>query len=276
MHRIARKGGPKMKYLVIKCGGSVLDNLPRSFYEDIVKMHETGEWTPIIVHGGGPLITSLLKSLNVETTFVNGLRVTDHQVLDVVEMVLSGSVNKQVVRNIVEVGGNAFGISGVDGTLLKAIPTAEAEKLGFVGEVVDVSYQVIEGIINQGYIPVISPIGIDSFGQRYNINGDIAASAIAKALQANLCFISDIPGILVEKDGTKTKLDKVSKTIIEEMISNQTIYGGMIPKVKAAIDGLVHNIPEVGIINGFEKNSLIDFSNGKNIGTKIVLEEEIA
>ncbi|MFZ7944760.1 MULTISPECIES: acetylglutamate kinase [Bacillaceae] len=265
-----------MKYLVIKCGGSVLDNLPRSFFEDVVKMHQSEEWTPIIVHGGGPLITSLLKSLNVETKFVNGLRVTDHKVLDVVEMVLSGSVNKQVVRNIVEVGGNAVGISGVDGGLLKAIPTENAKTLGFVGDVVEVNHSVIEGIVNQGYIPVISPVGIDASGQRYNINGDIAASAIAKALGANLCFISDIPGILVEKDGVKTKVDKVSKQIIEEMIDNQTIYGGMIPKVKAAIDGLVHNIPEVGIINGFEKNSLLDYTNGKKVGTKIVLEEVIA
>ena len=265
-----------MKYLVIKCGGSVLENLPRSFYEDIVKMHSSSEWTPIIVHGGGPLITSLLKSLNVETKFVNGLRVTDHQVLDVVEMVLSGSVNKQVVRNLAEVGGNAVGISGVDGGLLKAAPTADAKTLGFVGEVVEVNHSIIKGIINQGFIPVISPVGIDAGGQRYNINGDIAASAIAKALEANLCFISDIPGILVDNNGVKTKLDKVSKTIIEQMIQEQTIYGGMIPKVKAAIDGLVHNIPEVGIINGFEKNSLLDYSNGKCVGTKIVLEEEIA
>ncbi|WP_413302615.1 acetylglutamate kinase [Bacillus sp. 1P10SD] len=265
-----------MKYLVIKCGGSVLENLPRSFYEDVVQMHQSGEWTPIIVHGGGPLITSLLKNLNVETTFVNGLRVTNHDVLDIVEMVLSGSVNKLVVRNLVEVGGNAFGISGVDGGLLKAMPTADAKTLGFVGEVVGVNQSVIEGIINQGYIPVISPIGIDASGQRYNINGDIAASAIAKALEANLCFISDIPGILIEKNGVKTKLDKATKSTIEELIDNQTIYGGMIPKVKAAIDGLVHNIPEVGIINGFEKNSLIDYTAGKEIGTKIVLEEEIA
>lgn len=265
-----------MKYLVIKCGGSVLDNLPRSFYEDLVKMHKYGKWTPIVVHGGGPLITSLLKSLNVETKFVNGLRVTDHQVLDVVEMVLSGSVNKQVVRNIIEVGGNSIGVSGVDGHLLQAVPTHNAKTLGFVGEVVGVNKQVIEGIISQGNIPVISPVGVGAGGQRYNINGDIAASAIAKSLGANLCFISDIPGILVEKNGVKTKLDKVSKAIIEEMIDNQTIYGGMIPKVKAAIDGLVHNIPEVGIVNGFEKNSLIDYINGKNIGTKIVLEEGIA
>jgi acetylglutamate kinase len=265
-----------MKYLVIKCGGSVLENLPRSFYEDVVQMHQSGEWTPIIVHGGGPLITSLLKNLNVETTFVNGLRVTNHDVLDIVEMVLSGSVNKLVVRNLVEVGGNAFGISGIDGGLLKAVPTSDAKTLGFVGEVVGVNQSVIEGIVNQGYIPVISPIGIDASGQRYNINGDIAASAIAKALGANLCFISDIPGILIEKDGVKTKLDKATKSTIEELIDNQTIYGGMIPKVKAAIDGLVHNIPEVGIINGFDKNSLIDYTAGKDIGTKIVLEEEIA
>jgi acetylglutamate kinase len=265
-----------MKYLVIKCGGSVLENLPRSFYEDVVKMHLSSEWTPIIVHGGGPLITSLLKSLNVETSFVNGLRVTNHEVLDIVEMVLSGSVNKLVVRNLVEVGGKAFGVSGVDGELLKAVPTLNAKALGFVGDVVEVNQSVIEGIVSQGYIPVISPIGIDASGQRYNINGDIAASAIAKALGANLCFISDIPGILIEKNGVKTKLDKATKSTIEELIANQTIYGGMIPKVKAAIDGLVHNIPEVGIINGFEKNSLIDYTNGKEIGTKIVLEEEIA
>jgi acetylglutamate kinase len=265
-----------MKYLVIKCGGSVLENLPRSFYENVITLHQSGEWTPIIVHGGGPLITSLLKSLNIETKFVNGLRVTNQEVLDVVEMVLSGSVNKQVVRNIIEVGGSAIGVSGVDGCLLKARPTDNAKTLGFVGEVVEVNHKVIKGIVQQGYIPVISPIGIDEYGQIYNINGDIAASAIAKALEANLCFISDIPGILVEINGEKTKLDKVSKEVVEKLIGNQTIYGGMIPKVTAAIDGLVHNIPEVGIINGFEKNSLVDYMNGKKIGTKIVLEEEIA
>lgn len=254
----------------------MLENLPRSFYEDIVKIHQAGEWTPIIVHGGGPLITGLLKNLNVETTFVNGLRVTSLQVLDVVEMVLSGSVNKQVVRNLIEAGGNAYGISGVDGCLLKAKPAENSEVIGFVGEVVEVNKPLIENIIQQGYIPVISPIGIDDNGQRYNINGDIAASAVAKALEANLCFISDIPGILIEMNGEKKKLDLVSKAAVENLIENKTIYGGMIPKVTAAIDGLVHNIPEVAILNGFEKNSLIDYINGKKIGTKIVLEEEIA
>ncbi|MEH7247762.1 acetylglutamate kinase [Neobacillus niacini] len=264
-----------MKYIVIKCGGSVLENLPRSFYEDVISLHQKSEWIPIIVHGGGPLINKLLKSLNVETTFVNGLRVTNHEVLDVVEMVLSGTVNKQVVRNIIEAGGSGLGISGVDGSLLKAIPTLE-ESLGFVGEVVEVNTSVIESIVNQGHIPVVSPVGIGADGQRFNINGDVAASAVAKALGANLCFISDIPGILVEKNGEKSKLDKVTKKTVEELIENKTIYGGMIPKVRAAIDGLVHKIPEVGIIDGFTKNSLLDYVNGKNSGTKIVLEEEIA
>jgi acetylglutamate kinase len=265
-----------MKFMVIKCGGSVLENLPKSFYEDIVSLHQSGEWTPIIVHGGGPLITSLLKKLDVETSFVNGLRVTSDQVLNIVEMVLSGSVNKKIVRNVIEAGGSAFGISGVDGTLLKAKPNKDAEILGFVGDVVEVNHHMIKGIINEGYIPIISPVGIDEQGQRYNINGDVAASAIAKALEANLCFISDIPGILVEKNGQKIKLSKISRMKVEELIENQTIWGGMIPKVKAAIDGLAHNIPEVGIINGLKENSLLDYSNGKEIGTKIVLEEEIA
>jgi acetylglutamate kinase len=264
-----------MNYIVIKCGGSVLENLPKSFYEDVISLHQKGEWTPIIVHGGGPLINKLLKNLNVETSFVNGLRVTNHEVLNIVEMVLSGSVNKQVVRNIIEADGSAFGVSGVDGSLLKAIPTSD-ESLGFVGEVVEVNTAIIESIVSQGHIPVVSPIGIGADGQRYNINGDVAASAVAKALGANLCFISDIPGILVEKNGEKSKLDRVTKARVEELIENKTIYGGMIPKVKAAIDGLVHKIPMVGIIDGFEKNSLVDYVNGKNIGTKIVLEEEIA
>jgi acetylglutamate kinase len=266
----------KMNYLVIKCGGSVLENLPKSFYQDVISLHKAGEWTPIVVHGGGPLITGLLSNLNIETKFINGLRVTNNEVLDIVEMVLSGSVNKQVVRNIIESDGKAYGVSGVDGSLLKATPTSDAKTLGFVGEVVKVNNDVIEGIVNQGYIPVISPIGIGVDGQRYNINGDIAASAIAKSLGANLCFISDIPGILIEENGKKIKLDQVSKAKAEELINNQTIYGGMIPKVNAAIDGLTHKIPVVGIINGLEKNSLIDYTNGKLVGTKIVLEEEIA
>lgn len=263
-----------MKYIVVKLGGSTLEQLPSSFYKNIVELHHSKEWIPVIVHGGGPLISSLLKSLHIETTFVNGLRVTDHQVLDIVEMVLSGSVNKQIVRNLIGAKGNAFGLSGVDGGLLNSQLIQGQKELGFVGEVVDVNTAVIKEIVHKGYIPVISPIGIDENGQRYNINGDIAASAIAGALEANLCLISDIPGVFIEIDDKKQILNSLSKSEVEAMIAGGQIYGGMIPKVKAAIDGLVHNVPEVSIINGIEKDSLLKYCKGEKIGTKIVLNKE--
>lgn len=263
-----------MKYLIIKCGGSVLENLPQSFFEDIVNLFKSGKCKPVIVHGGGPLISALLNKLGIDTQFVNGLRVTTDEVLDVVEMVLSGSVNKQIVRRLKEVNGQSYGISGVDGMLLKAEPSKESRKLGFIGEVVEVKNTIIEEIINQGYIPVISPLGMDEEGQRYNINADIAASAIAKSLGGSLCMISDIPGIYQEVNGTNVILKQVTNHEIDQLIKNGVITGGMIPKVKAAIDGLNHEVPEVVILNGMEPNSLITFANGNEIGTKIVLSEE--
>ncbi|WP_257351669.1 acetylglutamate kinase [Pseudalkalibacillus decolorationis] len=264
-----------MDYLVIKCGGSVFESLPQSFYENIVYVQNELNLKPIIVHGGGPLISSLLTKLGVETTFVNGLRVTTNEVLDIVEMVLSGSVNKRVVRHLIEAGGMAFGASGIDGSLLKAEQVRDCPELGFVGEVVQVKVELLDQIIAQGHIPVISPLGIDERGQRYNINGDTAASAIAKALGARLCFISDIPGIYMNENNEKKTLYKVTKAEVEEMMHNQVITGGMIPKVKAAIDGLAHGIPEASIINGFTKDALLDFCKGKETGTKIILGEEV-
>jgi acetylglutamate kinase len=263
----------KMKYCVIKCGGSVLEKLPQSFYENIVELHESGKFKPVMVHGGGPLISSLLTELGIETKFVNGLRVTTEEVLDIVEMVLSGTVNKRIVRSLIEVKGQAYGISGVDGMLLKAEQSKNHE-LGYVGEVIDVKRSMIEEIFNQGCIPVISPLGIDENGQRYNINGDVAASAVAKALGASLCMISDIPGIYNEVNGQKVIHKQITKLEIEQMIQNGSITGGMVPKVKAAIDGLVHAVPEVVIVNGMEPGSLVDFAEGKEVGTKILLGKE--
>lgn len=265
-----------MKYIIVKLGGSVMQQLPASFYKNLVELHKSKQWTPIIVHGGGPLITSLLKTLMIETTFVNGLRVTNEQVLDIVEMVLSGSVNKQIVRHLIEAEGKAFGLSGVDGNFLTAQPIQGSEELGYVGEVVEVNIKLIKEIIQQGYIPVISPIGIDEKGQRYNINGDIAASAVASSLGANLCLISDIPGIYIEKNNQRHTLSTITKTEVEGMIDSGQIHGGMIPKVKAALDGLVHHVPEVSIINGLEDKSLIQYCKGEKIGTKIVLNKEIS
>ncbi|MHC0038385.1 acetylglutamate kinase [Pseudoneobacillus sp. C159] len=263
-----------MKCLVIKLGGSVMEQLPESFYKNIVALHESKQWTPIIVHGGGPLINSLLKTLNIEPKFVNGLRVTDEQVLDLVEMVLSGAVNKKIVRRLIEVGGRGLGVSGVDGSLLAAQPIKCFEELGLVGEVVDVNTELIRGMIEQGFIPVISPIGIAENGQHYNINGDIAASAVASALVAKLCYISDIEGIYVEKAGQKEVLTTVTNMEVESLIASGQIYGGMIPKVRAALDGLVHAVPEVSIINGLKEDSLLQYCLGEQIGTRIVLNKE--
>ncbi|SER28111.1 N-acetylglutamate kinase [Gracilibacillus ureilyticus] len=264
----------KTNYVVIKCGGSVFEQLPHSFYQDIVKIQQQGEWQPIIVHGGGPLISKLLEQTGVKTTFVNGLRVTTNEVLDVVEMALSGSLNKEIVRNITKADGKAFGLSGVDGRLLQAEPVEESDTLGFVGEVTEVDTVLIEDLVTRQLVPVISPIGIDERGQRYNINADMAASSIAQSLGAKLCFISDIPGIYEEKNGEKHIFHQLNEKQINELIEKEVIIGGMIPKVKSAISALHKNVQEVSIVDGMEPNGLLQFMQGKEIGTRISLDKE--
>ena len=258
-----------MSYLVIKCGGSIVEELPSSFFSDLKKLQQIKQIKPIIVHGGGPMITSQLKLMNVKTTFVNGLRVTTKEVLDVVEMVLSGSVNKQIVRRMLDQGVKGMGMSGVDGQLLQAVPIKETDKYGYVGQIKSVNVKLLESLADQDYIPVISPIAISEDHQHYNINADVAAAAIAASLQAPLCFISDIPGVLVN--------DKVlhfaDQKKIEQLIQNQTINGGMIPKVKAALSALNAGAPEVSIVNGMDHHALVDFVQGKRIGTRIQLRE---
>jgi acetylglutamate kinase len=263
-----------MNYLVIKCGGSAFEKLPETFYEDIVRLQKSGQWKPVIVHGGGPLINNLLNKMGIQSHFVNGLRVTTAEMLDVVEMVLSGSVNKRIVRLLKKASGNGFGLSGVDGSLIEAKQIDP--KLGYVGEVTGVKKTILEDLCAEGMIPVISPIAIDAEGTRYNVNGDIAASAVAKALSAKFCLISDIPGILVEQGGEQQVLTQATKAEIEALIKQEVITGGMIPKVQAALDGLAHHVPEAVILNGLEAHSLYDFCQGKKIGTRIVLGEEVS
>lgn len=263
-----------MKKLIIKCGGSVYEKLPTSFYEDIVTLQKSGQYQPIIVHGGGPYITTTLKKHGVNTSFHEGLRVTSSEVLDIVEMVLSGTVNKQIVASLKKAKGNAFGLSGVDGQLVKAAPISANNPLGFVGEVKSVQTDIVDHLIKQRYIPVISPLGIDDDGQKYNINGDIAAAAIAQELNANLCFISDIPGIQVEEAGVTTVLKTASHQQIERMIAEEKIKGGMLPKVNAALDSLKNGVSEAIILNGLDPNSLLDYVNGREVGTKITLDKE--
>ncbi|WP_112182351.1 MULTISPECIES: acetylglutamate kinase [Paraliobacillus] len=262
-----------MEYIIIKCGGSIVDQLPQAFYQNIASIQADEKVQPIIVHGGGALISSRLKQMDVATTFVNGLRVTTTEVLDVVEMVLSGSVNKQIVRNLIQEDALAFGMSGVDGNLLHAVEVKQDKGLGYVGEVDHVNVDLLHSVIAQGYIPVVSPIAIGEAGQRYNINADTAAAAIAQALKAKLCFISDIPGIYIEENDKKVTLHHTDKIQIESLIATNVIQGGMIPKVKAALAALAENVPEVAIVNGMDAQALLDFIDGKDVGTRIRLEE---
>ncbi|MBA9086753.1 acetylglutamate kinase [Fontibacillus solani] len=255
---------------VMKCGGSTLEELPDSFYSDLVELQNKGI-QPVIVHGGGPAISENLSKLGIETKFVNGLRYTSEEVLDVVEMVLSGSINKKIVRRIGQSGGKVIGLSGVDGGLIQAKPVTNAAEVGLVGEVTQVNASLIQGVTELGYLPVIAPVGIDVSGQRYNINADTAAGAVASELGVRqMIVVTDVPGILKSVNGEKKVLESVSVQQIEDMIQTGEIYGGMIPKVRAAVACISGKVSEVVIVDGSEPNVLGKVLAGEKIGTKIV------
>ncbi|BFH65544.1 acetylglutamate kinase [Paenibacillus azoreducens] len=255
---------------VMKCGGSTLAALPDSFFEDLQQLQASGV-QPVIVHGGGPAISENLEKLGIETEFVNGLRKTTEAVLDVVEMVLAGSINKQIVRRIQQTGGKALGISGVDGALIQARPVANAAEVGWVGDVTQVQAEIIQGITAMGYMPVIAPVGVDEDGQRYNINADTAAGAVASQLGTErMIVVTDVPGIMKEIEGVKQVLPVVTVQQIEDMIGSGDIYGGMIPKVKAAVSCIQGEVQEVVIVNGSEPKILSRVLQGETIGTRIV------
>ncbi len=261
----------KNNCFVMKCGGSTLTALPFSFFEDMRQLQDEGIVT-VIVHGGGPAISETLGKLGIESGFVNGLRVTNEAVLDVVEMVLSGQINKEIVRRIQLTGAMALGLSGVDGHLIEAKPVANSHEVGLVGEVTKVNAELIQGVVNMGYIPVIAPVGLGADGgQRYNINADTAAGAVASHLGVEqMVVVTDVPGIMKTVDGEKRVLPVVSVAEIEEMIASGDIYGGMIPKVRAAIACIQGRVQEVVIVNGSEPNVLSKVLKGTGIGTRIV------
>ena len=199
----ATEAGTEKQMFVMKCGGSTLAALPESFFVDLRDLQSSGNG-PVIVHGGGPAISDNLAKLGIETEFVNGLRKTTEPVLDVVEMVLAGSINKQIVRLIQRVGGQALGVSGVDGGLIQAKPVANHAEIGWVGDVTSVKAEIIQGIVNMGYMPVIAPVGVDTSGQRYNINADTAAGAVASHLGVSrMIVVTDVPGIMKTIGGEK-------------------------------------------------------------------------
>jgi acetylglutamate kinase len=254
---------------VMKCGGSTLTALPDAFFADLRELQEKG-MQPVIVHGGGPAINETLGKLGIESRFLNGLRVTDEATLDVVEMVLAGRINKEIVRKLQQNGAKSIGLSGTDGNLIHAQPVANAHEVGLVGDVTGVNASLIEGIIALGYLPVIAPIGIDEAGQRYNINADTAAGAVASYLGVNtMIVITDVPGIMRTVNGEKVVLPEVTFADIEEMIESQEIYGGMIPKVRAAMSCLHGNVKEVLIVDGAVPRVLSRAVYEGNIGTRI-------
>ncbi|MDN4066480.1 acetylglutamate kinase [Paenibacillus vini] len=255
---------------VMKCGGSTLEELPDSFYKDLAELQENGT-QPVIVHGGGPAISDNLSKLGIDTHFVNGLRYTSEEVLDVVEMVLAGSINKKIVRRIGQSAGKAVGLSGVDGGLIQAKPVINSAEVGLVGEVTGVNAALIEGVVKLGFMPVIAPVGIDADGQRYNINADTAAGAVASVLGVQqMIVVTDVPGILKTVNGEKRVLQTVTVQEIEDMIQTGEIYGGMIPKVRAAIACISGKVNEVVIVDGSEPGVLRKVLAGETIGTKIV------
>ncbi|MBG9787647.1 acetylglutamate kinase [Brevibacillus laterosporus] len=257
--------------MVIKCGGSMLEQLPESFYNKLATLQAEGR-SIVIVHGGGPAINQMLEQLKIEPTFSNGLRVTDEPTMQAVEMVLSGPINKLVVRKILHAGGKAWGLSGVDGSLLQAVEKTQG--LGLVGSITAVNQAPLQLLLSKGYIPVVSPIAVSEDGRtRYNCNADTVAGAIASALGAKqLLMLTDVPGIWAENElGEKQLLPTVTTEDIQLMMKNQIITGGMIPKVQAALDALAQGVHEVVICKG-EAETLDGLVKGMAVGTSISVE----
>jgi len=240
--------------IVIKLGGHAMgsDEGMESFARDVVLMRQVGI-NPVIVHGGGPMINALLDKLEIKSEFVNGKRVTDDKTMEVVEMVLSGTVNKRIVQAINRQGGRAVGLSGKDANLITCTQTNP--DLGLVGTPSDVKPDVIRTLFENGLIPVIAPLGAGENGETFNINGDTAAGALAAALKADrLLLLTDVSGV---KNGAGEVLTELSATQIRDMTADGTIAGGMIPKTETALDALEGGVRAVVILDGRAPNACL-------------------
>lgn len=267
--------------IVVKYGGNAMtdETLKHSFARDIVLMKLVG-MNPVVVHGGGPQIGSLLEKLNIESRFVDGMRVTDSQTMDVVEMVLGGLVNQEIVALLNRNGGKAIGITGKDGNLIHARKLmkkraggsdGDADSLldiGQVGSVEQINTQVLEMIGDSDFIPVIAPIGVDRNGATYNINADTVAGEIAKVLGAEkLVLLTNIAGVM---DREQNVLTGLSTTQVEALIGDGTIHGGMLPKIECALDAVQHGVKSAHIIDGrVEHAVLLEIFTHTGVGTLI-------
>jgi len=262
------------KTVVIKYGGNAMinDELKHSVMEDITLLKYIG-LNPVVVHGGGPDINAALKNFNIESEFINGLRKTDRQTMEVAQMVLVGKTNKEIVSLINQKGGKAIGICGIDGMLFeceKHFETVNGQKvdLGYVGTIKKVNTRSLEILTQDEYIPVVAPIGTDENGQSYNINADTAAAELAAALKAEkLILLTDVEGV---KDSKGNILYTITRDSVESLIENGIIVGGMIPKVMGCVSALEHGVNRTHIIDGRIPHCiLLEIFTNKGIGTMI-------
>ena len=258
------------KVIVVKYGGNAMINeeLKQQVMEDIVLLHLIGVKI-VLVHGGGPEISDLMQRLGMEPKFVDGLRVTDKETVDLVQMVLAGKVNKTLVNLLEMQGGKAMGISGMDGRLIEASP--KDPRLGFVGNIERVNIAPVTDLLEKGYIPVVSTVGCDDQGNTYNINGDTAAAYIASALHAErLIMMTDIAGILADKNDPSTLIPELTVSEAAKLFDSGVISGGMIPKVKCCVDAVLHGVDNVVIMDGCVPHSiLMELLTNEGAGTMV-------
>lgn len=259
------------KIVVVKYGGNAMVNedLKAQVMEDIVLLSLVGVKI-VLIHGGGPEITETLERLGKTTTFVDGLRITDRETADVVQMVLAGKVNKSLVNLLEMTGGKAMGISGIDGRLIMAKP--KSEELGFVGEICAVNVKPITDLLEKGYIPVVSTVGCDSDGNVYNINADSAAARISGAMGAE-CLISmtDIAGIMEDKDDPATLIPRLDIADAYDLMRSGVVSGGMVPKVESCIEAVLCGVKKVFILDGRVPHSiLVEMLTDEGAGTMVV------
>ncbi|MBR6549426.1 MAG: acetylglutamate kinase [Clostridia bacterium] len=262
------------KVVVIKYGGNAMINedLKLQVMEDIVMLHLVGVHV-VLVHGGGPDISGMLKRVGKESVFKDGLRVTDKETMEIAQMVLAGKTNKNLV-NLLEVkGGKAMGISGIDGQMIKA--EMNDPDLGYVGKITEVNVQPIRDLIEKGYIPVVSTIGCDDDGNVYNINADTAAARIAGAMQAErLITMTDIAGILADKDDPDSVIPCIDIEDAKQLFTNGVISGGMIPKVECCIEAIIEGVERVTILDGRVPHALLmETLTNEGAGTMVVREK---
>ncbi|HHU89353.1 MAG: acetylglutamate kinase [Sphaerochaetaceae bacterium] len=259
--------------VVVKYGGSAMSDteIKNSTMKDIAMMKMIG-MRPVVIHGGGPSISEMMERLGKKSSFVDGLRVTDSETAMIAEMVLSGTISKDLVLSLQRQGIDAVGINGKDGqTLLARKKLVDGKDIGFVGEVVKVKTALLNSLIEQDFIPVISPIGTDWEGNTYNINADYAASAIAGALNAQkLVFLTDVEGILKDVNDSESRFSQLSLSEAEAYIADGTITGGMIPKTECCIEGIKRGVQSVHILDGRIPHALLlEIFTNEGIGTML-------